>query len=337
MTLSEVRKGLPFKLISQHVESHQDKERHFDDLTRPEQLNVLAALCATAALDKLRAAGRTTAFYPLPVCRGYLRDRNGRYVSSRKIRTLRNALPENELRDYLQRRNDWSNETYISINWSAYGSASAGLSDNLRRFVVKLTHNWLPIGVRERRCSATSALCRHCNEVETVSYLYRCQFRAEWRHQFLLTLNGYLIEIITAADIRCIIIKGIESWFLNGATNDPDSTIEIIDRIGWLQMLKGYIPNDWTSRQEAFYRRTRQRDYTGEQWKKLIEFLWTHSKAMWKDRCATAHAPDEASPDNCSARIREAAQLRVELAYAHAPIMLAHDRRVLDVPLETRL
>jgi hypothetical protein len=33
----------------------------------------------------------------------------------------------------------------------------------------------------------------------------------------------------------------------------------------------------------------------------------------------------------------EAAQLRVELAYAHAPLMLAHDRRVLDVPLETRL
>jgi hypothetical protein len=88
----------------------------------------------------------------------------------------------------------------------------------------------------------------------------------------------------------------------------------------------------------AFYRRTRQKDYTGERWtKKLIEFLWTHSKAMWKDRCATAHAPDETSPDNSSARTREAAQLRVELAYAHAPIMLAHDRRVLDVPLETRL
>ncbi len=56
---------------------------------------------------------------------------------------------------------------------------------------------------------------------------------------------------MTAADIRCIIIKGIESWFLTGATNDPDS-IETVVRIGWFQMLKGYIPNDWTSRQEAF-------------------------------------------------------------------------------------
>jgi hypothetical protein len=194
MTLSEVRKGLPFKLITQHVKSHPDKERHFDNLTRPEQLNVLADRCATAALDKLRAAGTTTAFYPLPVCRGYLRDRNGRYVTSREIRTLRNTLAENELRDYLQRRNDWSNETYISINWSAYSSASAGLSDNARIFVVKFTHNWLPIGVRERRCSATSDLCRHCNDVETVPHLYRCQSREAWRHRFPIHLNGHLIK-----------------------------------------------------------------------------------------------------------------------------------------------
>jgi hypothetical protein len=57
----------------------------------------------------------------------------------------------------------------------------------------------------------------------------------------------------------------------------------------------------------------------------------------WKDRCAVAHAPGENSPDNSSARVRQAAKQRVETAYAHAPLMLAHDRRVLDVPLEERL
>jgi hypothetical protein len=61
MTLSELRKGLPFKLIARHVKSHQDVERDFVDLTRPEQLNVLADHRATAALDKLRAEGKTTA------------------------------------------------------------------------------------------------------------------------------------------------------------------------------------------------------------------------------------------------------------------------------------
>jgi hypothetical protein len=54
MTLSEVREGSPFQLISQHVKSHQDEQRGFADFTRPEQFNVLAA-----ALDELRAAKKT--------------------------------------------------------------------------------------------------------------------------------------------------------------------------------------------------------------------------------------------------------------------------------------
>jgi hypothetical protein len=66
MTLSEVQEGLPFQLISQHVKSHQDEKRDFDDLTRPEQLNVLTDHRATAALDELRAARKGTEFHPLP-------------------------------------------------------------------------------------------------------------------------------------------------------------------------------------------------------------------------------------------------------------------------------
>jgi hypothetical protein len=63
--------------------------------------------------------------------------------------------------------------------------------------------------------------------------------------------------------------------------------------------------------------------YTGERWtKQLIAFLWTHSHTFWKDRCAVVHAPAEDSPDNSSARSRQAAQQRVETAYAYAPLML---------------
>jgi hypothetical protein len=40
MKLSSVREGLPFELVSRHVKSHQDNERKYDDLIRPEQLRV---------------------------------------------------------------------------------------------------------------------------------------------------------------------------------------------------------------------------------------------------------------------------------------------------------
>jgi hypothetical protein len=105
MTLSEVREGLPLQLISRHVKSHQDDKRGFADLTRPAQLNVLADHRAAAALNELRAARKTTEFYPLPACRGYLCDASG-YITSREIRTLRTELPKYELRAYLQKRNN---------------------------------------------------------------------------------------------------------------------------------------------------------------------------------------------------------------------------------------
>jgi hypothetical protein len=94
------------------------------------------------------------------------------------------------------------------------------------------------------------------------------------------------------------------------------------------------VPEEWTLRQEIFRRRRQSTKYsTGEQWtKELIEFFWTHGNTLWKERCAVVHAPGEDSPDHSSARSRQTAQQRVEMAYAHAPHMLAHDRRVLDVP-----
>jgi hypothetical protein len=73
----------------------------------------------------------------------------------------------------LQKRNEWSDDVYDSISWRVYGSASAGLTNSLRTFVVKLSHGWLTIGERERRCSATTDLCFQCNEIEIVPHLYR--------------------------------------------------------------------------------------------------------------------------------------------------------------------
>ena len=196
MTLSEIRQQLPFKLVLLHVRSHQDDEHDFSELTRPTQLNVSADHSATATLNDLRAAGQPTEFYPLPACRGYLRDATG-HLTSKEERTLRTKLPVYNLRVYLQERNNWRDEVYDSIGWTANRSATALLTDSARTFVVKFTHSWLPIGVRESRCSDTTALCAECNEVETVPHLYRCQARGTWRNRFLVHLSGHLDDTHT--------------------------------------------------------------------------------------------------------------------------------------------
>jgi hypothetical protein len=150
---------------------------------------------------------------PDTACRSYLCDSTG-YLTSSEIYTLRTEFTEYELRAYLQRRNNWSDKVYDSISWPAYRSASTKLSDNERTFVVKLTHGWLPIGVRERRCSGTTDNAR--NAANRDSPLYRCQSRAQWRNRFVIHLHGHLKDTKTAADLRRTIIQGIESWFITG-------------------------------------------------------------------------------------------------------------------------
>jgi hypothetical protein len=167
MTLSEIRTNTPFKLASQ---------RDFDDLTRPEQLNVLADHRATAALKELCAAGQPTDFYPLPACRAISVMPPGISPVAKSARSEPN-FPST----YLQKRNNRTDQVYDSISWSAYRSATGLLTDNVRTFVTKLSHGWLPVGVRESRCSAATDTCPHCNEIEFVPHLYRCQSQATCR------------------------------------------------------------------------------------------------------------------------------------------------------------
>jgi hypothetical protein len=148
----------------------------------------------------------------------YLCDSTG-YLTSSEIYTLRTEFTEYELRAYLQRRNNWSDEVYDSISWPAYRSASTKLSDSERTFVVKLTHGCYPLAYAKTMQwydRQMSAMQRN----RDVPHLY-CQSRAQWRNRFVIHLHGHLKDTKTAADLRRTIIQGIESWFITGDTNDP--------------------------------------------------------------------------------------------------------------------
>jgi hypothetical protein len=127
------------------------------------------------------------------------------------------------------------------------------LTINVKTFAIKFTHGWLPAGVWERRCSATTDTCPHFTQSETVPHMCICQSCTYWRDQFITQLQKHLIDTSTAADLRCIIVQGIQNWFLTGDKNEPDSTDPNI-QIGWFQVLKGLpsTPVEYTT--SAFFR-----------------------------------------------------------------------------------
>jgi hypothetical protein len=260
---------------------------------------------------------------------------------SREKSTLTTEFPEYEIRAYIQQHNNWTDHIFDSRKWTVYRAAISALTDNIRAFVIKLGHNWLPVGVRERRCGAATDTCPKCIQPETVPHLYLCHSRTTLRDQFITQLAMHLKDTSTAAastaaDLRCTIERGIQQWFLTddtNATDEADTTIQL----GCFQIIKGYLPQEWSITQALFFRAQGfdARYNTGERWtSQLITFFWTQSHNLWKDLCVSARAPAADTLDKSSARTRQIAQYRLKMTYAHNPLMLAIGRRIFDTPLE---
>jgi hypothetical protein len=162
---------------------------------------------ATAALDKLRAARKYHRVLPtIPACRGYLRDASD-HIISREMRTLRTELPEYELRAYF--KNATTGQTRSMI-------PSAGLltdqpaQDSLTVSGLSWS-NLVTTGYPSAYANDDTALRLISARNTTKSRRFRCQARAPWCNRFLIHLHRHLKETKTAADIGCIIIKGIEN------------------------------------------------------------------------------------------------------------------------------
>jgi hypothetical protein len=85
-------------------------------------------------------------------------------------------------------------------------------------------------------------------------------------------LAKHLKDASTAADLRCIIVEGIQKWFLTDDTkesDEPDPTTQM----GWFQVITYHISG-------ASHKRfpSKLKNLTGERWTtQPITFFWTQS------------------------------------------------------------
>jgi hypothetical protein len=157
----------------------------------------------------LRAAAKPTEFYPLPACRTSLRDGTG-YITIHEKRALTNELPEYDIQAYFQKRNNWTAHIYDCMSWDAYRLLFSILTDNAKTFVIKLSHDWLPVGIR--RCVATTDIRPQCTQSESVCHLYLYHSRTTWRDQFITQQQQqqHRFDTFTAAELRCVTLHRLQ-------------------------------------------------------------------------------------------------------------------------------
>lgn len=107
-----------------HVKAHQDRKSAIGGLSRAAQLNVKA--------DKLASDFPTSGYlkqqYYTPTAVHATLLINNVPITARYKECLRHHLHEKELRDYVQKKWEWSDATYNNIWWKAHGTALKRLS-----------------------------------------------------------------------------------------------------------------------------------------------------------------------------------------------------------------
>ena len=246
-------------------------------------------------------------------------------------RTLRNSLPAQELRRYMAHRFGWSKTAIDSIHWEAFRQAYNKSKPGMKVFITKLLFRWLPVGTRLfRQKEWTNNECYLCKEPETVEHLCQCPQRQTWRDEFITALRKFLVQECTDPCLRDVLVQGSTSW-LRG--DETASSLEI----GWDAFQRGYIPSEWITNQEEYYRAHGHdaKTKTGIGWAvKLSTYIWARMNNLWKKRCSDIHDKEEVAR---MSREHSEAIIRTRAIYSRKDDLLHGDRDLLDMPLEDRL
>jgi hypothetical protein len=309
MEIEETKSKIPVTECFYWVKGHQDNNQdvQYEDLPWPAKLNILADEQATAAL-KTSLQRRT---YPptmtrLPSCPIYLLAQ-GRAQTSHELNTLRTDRGRDQMEEYMMRKNGWTFSDLKSVAWDPYEQAMNSITDTERVFVVKLSHEWLAVGTKQKQMGAENDQCVLCSMPEDTDHLFKCPQRETWRTEFIEALKTELKTLHTAADTRNAIVKRLEQWMNKQTIKESPQ-----DALGWGAFIKGYIHEHWVEEQDKFYRRTGTTDdrrNNGKYWARhLITFLWQQTRKLWKGRNEQVHTPNNQDKDSPQDRKKHATQ-----------------------------
>jgi hypothetical protein len=336
--------GLRIKL--QWVKGHQDRNAPPGKiLTQEAQLNIIADSLASEYIKELNNLPAPLVQTPtmLPSTNARLLLGRSPITSNHKLH-IRTASNLPALQAYILRRNDWTRETWDSIEWDSHTRALSKLSWAKRNTITKFLHKWLPTAHNMRKRSANnSRKCQQCpHDDETDDHVCQCPHDGAEaiRRSGLASLKAILTKSHTDTALQLLFIHGIESWMCDGNDMlevDPPHehpfsaqlqvAIQEQNVIGWNQILRGRISQSWglcfISCQAAQPSPPHQKDSTATQWTTRIATwgielaleLWYH-----RNKCAFESTPTHTACNH--ARL----QARVQELYSRAPTLGRSDQ-----------
>jgi hypothetical protein len=151
---------------------------------------------ANLQLDQFGTYDEPLQSIPFPSCKGYLLS-NGKHQSGDKTRTLRETIPRQQIKQYMQERHDWDKETFNKVNLDAYAAARRS-NRRLERFSTRFAHNRDSRHLVPRHGYLRSPLSMPPPQ--------------SWRGEFLERLEKHLMDSATEPNVKEEVLECTTSW-----------------------------------------------------------------------------------------------------------------------------
>jgi hypothetical protein len=142
--LTTIIQSLPFTIHWEHVKGHQDEVVPVDQLTRMEQLNILADELATHGL----AISTEERLCPFIIPSIVELRVNYTTITSHYATHLQQAAGSESLFKWSTDTYEWDTRLINMVDWEAHHAAIQKLTFAEKRFILKFNTQWLPTGHR---------------------------------------------------------------------------------------------------------------------------------------------------------------------------------------------
>jgi hypothetical protein len=326
-----------------YVKAHQDETTPSHLLSWPSQLNVMADTLATRALNEK---------YKLPQC-GQLGEcdthltQDGITQSSKENELLQDSWRALEIQQYYRRRLRLDYNTLHWINWAGLAKARRTMTEAQRKFLVKFTIGWLPVGKRQAMYGKSICDCHRCGKLETCDHIMQCSHLGTENERLVQDLATYLRKERTKEEIITALCDGWSQWlqaenaeYVHRPENLPALTGKAYhqqNKIGWGRLCFGMLSNEWSAIQEHHGERTIENRTLGDSWNsKVSSWIILRCQERWDKRNKEIHDPNEET-DFITREALETSE-RVKYLYSREHELRHDDRlKIYDLTLEDRL
>jgi hypothetical protein len=214
---------------------------------------------------------------------------NGQEISTGIDETIRNAANTSELRHYMQTKYQWSEPVADTIDWMIHAAALQNFTQNRRKTLTQLIHEWLPVkGHPGRHLTNLNRLCPTCKQhLENQEHFLSCELtKNEWESRMSTAINTAMTDS-THTHLRSILLwallncrdKNIPFTFTEH-TRTYRKLIQEQTKIGWNQLLKGRWSTEWVKHLETTNPTKGERTAIA-----ILTQIWNVTLTLWTDRC----------------------------------------------------